>query len=456
MTSPALPPAYDPKEARYWDAEDLLADEQRQFQVCDGCRLCWNLCPAFPALFDAADAVENDVSKLEQPAFNVINDLCFQCKLCWVVCPYTDPHDYDMDVPKLLERANFVKAKDKGIKFSKKLVGDQDRLAKLGGGMMSPMTNFANKFPPSRKIVGMIVDVHDDAILPEYHTETFTAWFKKQYGDALRPANAVKKVALFASCTVNYNDPEIGKACVRVLEHNNIEVVVPEQQCCGMPLADIGDYDGAKRKMDFNLGRLATLVDAGYDIVVPQPTCALVLRDDYPTRSENEAARRVAEHTFEIGHYLTNLARDETLVRDFKYSLGSVGFHVACHTRRQAAGINAPRLLGLIPGTDVATVESCSGHDGTWGVSRQYFPLALKVGKKLFDNLNKQTADVLVSDCPLAARHIQIGTGRRPIHSAQALAAAYGLEGAPEGVGRPLPITPAETPSETPDGEASA
>jgi glycerol-3-phosphate dehydrogenase subunit C len=144
-------------------------------------------------LFDAADAVENDVSKLEQPAFNAINDLCFQCKLCWVVCPYTDPHDYNMDVPKLLERATFQKAKDNGIKFSKKLVGDQDRLAKLGGGMMSPMTNFANKFPPSRKIVGMIVDVHNDAILPEYHMETLTAWFKKQYGNALRPAARSKR-----------------------------------------------------------------------------------------------------------------------------------------------------------------------------------------------------------------------------------------------------------------------
>ena len=445
MASPTHNPAYDPKEDRYWEATDLLAEEQRQFQVCDGCRLCWNLCPAFPALFDAADAVENDVQQLAQPTFDHINELCFQCKLCWVVCPYTEPHEFDMDVPKLLERANFVKAKDKGIRFSKKLVGDQDRLAKLGGGMMSPMTNFANTFGPSRKIIGMIVDVHDDAILPEYKTETFVSWFKKTYGEAVRPASPVKKVALFASCTVNYNDPEIGKACVRVLEHNNVEVIVPEQQCCGMPLVDIGDYDGAKKKMDFNLARLVALVDEGYDIVVPQPTCTLVLRDDYPTRSENEAAKRVAEHTFEISHYLSDLAREKLLVRDFEHALGKVGFHVACHTRRQASGINAPRLLGLVPGTEVSSVESCSGHDGTWGVSRQYFPLALKVGKKLFDNLNESQADVLVSDCPLAARHIQIGTGRRPIHSAQALAAAYGLEGAPESVALTLPRPEAST-----------
>ncbi|MDA1035795.1 MAG: heterodisulfide reductase-related iron-sulfur binding cluster [Chloroflexi bacterium] len=435
-------PVYNPNDERYWQADDLLAEERRTFEVCDGCRLCWNLCPAFPALFESANAVENDLQQLGQPEFDHINDLCFQCKLCWVVCPYTEPHEYNLDVPALLERSNFIKAKKKGVKLAKKLVGDQDRLAKLAGGLASPMTNLTNKLGASRKIVAMVLDVHPDAILPEYHMQTFAAWFQKNYGDALRPENPVKKVAFFASCTVNYNDPEIGKACVRVLEHNNIEVIVPEQRCCGMPLVDIGDYDGATKKMDFNLERLSALVDEGYDIVVPQPTCALVLREDYPTRSkEAQAAKKVAEHTFEFGHYLSDLAREKVLLRDFKHSLGKVGFHVACHTRRQSAGINSPRLLGIIPGTEISALESCSGHDGTWGVSKQYFPLALKVGKKLFDNLNESSADVLVSDCPLAARHIQIGTGRRPIHSAQALAVAYGLDDAPAGVAKALPET---------------
>jgi Fe-S oxidoreductase len=322
-------PTYNPNDTRYWDAEDLLAEEQRQFEVCDGCRLCWNLCDAFPALFDAADAVDNQMHKLDQSTFDHINELCFQCKLCWVVCPYTEPHEFNLDLPALLERANFIRAKKNGIPMAKKLIGDQDRLAKLAGGPAAPMTNFANKFKPSRKIVGVMMNVHDDAILPEYHATTFTSWFKKNYGDGFKPEAPTKKVALFTSCTVNYNEPEIGKACVRVFEHNHVEVIVPEQRCCGMPLADIGDYDGAVKKMDFNLARLSALVDEGYDIVVPMPTCTLVLREDYPTRAENEAAKKVAEHTFEFGHYLTNLAREKVLLRDFQYGLGKIGFHVA-------------------------------------------------------------------------------------------------------------------------------
>jgi glycerol-3-phosphate dehydrogenase subunit C len=430
-------PTYDPKDTRYWDRDDLEAELRRQYDVCHGCRLCWNLCPAFPAMFDITDAAEAADRPLTREELKPVDDLCFQCKLCWVVCPYTDPHEYQLDVPALIERSKYVRAREQGIPLSKKLVADQDRLAKLAGGPLAPLTNLANATKPGRIVAEMITGVHRDAIIPKFHSQTFTSWFRKHYGAAMRPSDApVRKVAFFASCTVDNNEPQIGKACIAVLEHNNVEVVVPEQQCCGMPLADAGDWKGAQGKMDYNLERLVKLVDEGYDIVVPQPTCTLVLRNDYPKHSaEAEAARRVAEHTFEFGHYLVNLAKDKVLQRDFKQGLGKVAFHVACHTRAQAVGANSPRLLGILPDTTVSLVESCSGHDGSWGISKQYFPLSLKVGKKLFDNLAEGAPDVMISDCPLAAHHIELGTGRRPIHTAQALVVAYGLEGA-EKVGR--------------------
>ena len=431
MASPSYNPAYDPNEPRYWDPADLLAEERRQLDVCHGCRLCWNLCPAFPALFDLTDGVDGDFSKVDRNNLNPVHDLCFQCKLCWVVCPYTDPHEYNMDVPRLFTRAKFVRAKEEGIPLTKKVLADQDRLGKMGGGMMAPLTNFANNFGATRRMLELTAGIHHDATVPTYHRQTFGGWFKKTYGAVMKPSeNPVRKVAFFASCTINYNDPHIGKACIKVLEHNNVEVIVPEQECCGMPLSDIGDFKGAEKKRDYNLERLVKLVDAGYDVVVPQPTCTLVLRDEYVRSSpspEAERAKRVAEHTFEFGHYLTGLAREKVLKRDFKNGLGKVGFHVACHTRAQAVGNNSPRLLALVPDTQVTPVEHCSGHDGMWGVSKQYFPLSLKVGKKLYDNLQEGGPDHIITDCPLAARHIELGTKRKPIHTAEALAMAYGL-----------------------------
>jgi len=422
-------PVTNTTDPRYWDEADLLAEQRRQYDVCHGCRLCWNLCPMFPDLFDLTDSVEGEMEQIGAERFAQTEDLCFQCKLCWVVCPYTAPHEYDLDVPRLVARAKFQRAEKNGVGLAKKLTADQDRLAKLAGGPFAPLTNFANKFPPARLMTEAALGIHRKAKLPEYRTQTFPSWFRKRYGDAMRPSGApAGKIALFPGCTSDYSDVQIARAAVAVFERNNVEVVVPEHQCCGMPLMDAGDYKGAAKKRGYNLRRLSALVDDGCDVVSLQPTCALVLRDEYPKMSEDaDAAQKVAEHTYEAGAYLVRMAREKTLKRDFERELGKVAVHVACHTRAQAAGVNSPRLLGIIPGTTVETVESCSGHDGTWGISKKHFPMALKVGEKLFTNLQKNVPDLLVSDCPLAARHIEIGTGRRPVHTMQALAAAYGL-----------------------------
>jgi len=422
-------PAYDPKETRYWDKADLFTEQKRQYKVCDDCRLCWNLCPTFPALFETSEKHEHNFDKITTQELDGIEQFCFQCKLCWVVCPYTSPHEYNLDVPRLIQRSKFVRAKDAGVGIGKKLVGDQDRLGKMAGGMMAPLTNLANSFGPARAMSSVVTGVHPKANLPRFHAESFEGWFKKRHGAAMKPsASPVKKVAFFASCTVNYNNPEIGRACMAIFEHNNVEVVMPEQQCCGMPMMDIGDHAGARKKTDFNLRRLSALVDQGYDIVTPGPTCSYTAKNEWEEMSSDLAlARKVSERMFEMGQYLVQLAREKVLLRDFKVELGQVNFHVACHTRAQAMGNPTARLLGIIPGTTVTSVEACSGHDGVWGVSKQYFPLALKVGKKLYDNMKEGDAAELVTDCPLAARHIEIGTGRRPVHSSQVIAKAYGL-----------------------------
>lgn len=424
-------PASNTNEPRYWDDQDLIAEQRRQYDLCHGCRLCWNLCPVFPDLFNLTDSVEGEMEQISANQFSQIESNCFQCKLCWVVCPYTSPHDYNLDVPRMIARSKFVRAKNEGIPFSKKIIADQDRLAKLAGGVFAPLTNFVNSFSPSRMISELVLDIHRDAKLPQYHTQTFSSWFNQHYGDRLKPSeNPVKKVAFFPSCTIDYNDTQIGKAAISILAHNNVEVILPDHQCCGMPLMDIGEYKKSLDKMNFNLNALSSLIDQGYEIVVAQPTCTLVIREEYPRMSaDEELSQKVAAHTMEIGTFLTQLAREKLLKRDFKNPLGKVAFHVACHTRAQAKGINSPRLLGIIPETSVETSEHCSGHDGSWGVGKNTFPLALKVGEKLFGNLSKNSPDLMVSDCPLAARHIEIGTGIRPVHTVQALAAAYGLHG---------------------------
>lgn len=428
---PKEPPAYNPNEDRYWDGEDLLDDEQRQFEICHGCRLCFNLCPSFPALFDLTDKVDGDLSKLGNADLRPVEDLCYQCKMCYSICPYTPPHEFLMDVPRLLMRKKFVTAKAEGVKLKDRILGDQDLLGKVSS-KVAPLVNLANRIPPNRRIIEMTLGVHRNASLPQYHSETFAAWFKKRYGAAMKPsAEPAGKVAFFHTCTINYNDPEVGKACIQVLEKNNIEVVVPEQECCGMPFVDGGDYSRAHGKMESNLVKLVKWVDEGYDIVAPSPTCSLMLRDEYPANSsESEVAKQIAEHTFEFGHYLWKLNRAKTLNKEFTKSLGTINFHVACHTRAQSIGSPSAHVLEQVPDTTVKAIEQCSGHDGSWGVSKEYHELSLKVGRKLFNNLQQGEPSLLVTDCPQSAMQINHAMGVKPVHTAVALRDAYGLASA--------------------------
>ena len=420
---------HDPKDARYWDEDDLLAEQRRQLDVCHGCRLCWNMCPAFPALFDLTDSLDGDFTRIGPVELEPVESLCYQCKLCWVVCPYTDPHDYRLDIPTLFMRSKFVRARRDGVKLSDKLLADTDRLGRVSSAL-APVSNIVNRAGLSRRVIELFADVHRDAPLPEFYRQTFEAWFRKTHGQSMQPsANPSRRVAFFVSCTVNYNAPEIGRACVEVLRHNNVEVVLPDQRCCGMPMVEAGMLDGFNNKMAFNLASLASLIRDGYDVVTPGPTCAYVLRNEYPEMSEDsETSKLVAGHTFEMGHYLTGMARDGVLNRNFSAGLGKVAFHASCHTRAQAVGIQSARLLRIIPDTEVSIIEQCSGHDGSWGIRKNNREMSLGIGKPLFEKTQALDADVVVSDCPLAGVQIEEGIGIKSVHSMQAMAKAYGLD----------------------------
>ena len=410
----------------FWDEEALLQEERRQFDVCHGCRLCWNFCPAFPELFDRTDLVDGDLSKLTRRDLRRVEDLCYQCKLCSIRCPYTAPHDYDLDVPRLFMRAKFVNTRKEGVKWQDRLMGDTDLLGKLGG-LSAPIANPANNARPIRLVLEKTLGVHRGATLPKFHARTFKSWFRRN-AERLnaRVTPDARKVALFCTCHVNYNDPPVGVACAEVLSHNNVHVVVGEQQCCGMPFIDGGALELARKKIRSNVASHVELVRQGYDIVVPGPTCSYMMKREYPLLETTEDSRLVAEHTFDISEYLWKLKLDDTLKTDFS-PVGKVAYHAPCHTRAQFMGTKGASLLELIPDTEVEQVERCSAHDGAWGVKTASHLVSLKYGERLFKELLASDAAVFVSDCPLAATQIEHGVGTKPVHPMQVLKTAYGI-----------------------------
>ncbi len=260
-----------------------------------------------------------------------IVDHCFQCKLCYINCPYTpsDNHEFALDFPRLLLRYKAIHAKRDGIPFFKRLMTDTDRLGKLAT-KIAPIMNAANKSKFNRFMMEKTAGIHRRKLLPSFESETFGAWFTKKHGgvssfgsvpshpkpagepevdefDNPLPVAPPKHVALFSTCMVNYNATAIGRAAVKVLEHNDVTIAWPgKQECCGMPFCDSGDMDGAIRKLKANVEALWPFVEKGWRVVTLEPSCGLMLRQEYPQLSEGgdpeleRKAKAVAEATRDL------------------------------------------------------------------------------------------------------------------------------------------------------------
>ncbi|HTP42219.1 MAG TPA: anaerobic glycerol-3-phosphate dehydrogenase subunit C [Nitrospiria bacterium] len=444
-----------PAQPIFWDARALEREQRRVFDVCQGCRRCFNLCESFPAMFQRIDEVDGDVDRLGAKDLDRVTALCMNCNVCgFVMCPYTPPHQFEIDFPRLMIRSKAVGARSRGLSWRDRLLSDTDRMGRLNS-RLAPLVNRLFRIRAIRIVMEWVIGIHRDRRLPPFVVTTFPRLFllRRQAkptaepvvpGSGERGASPADKrseaglssprgpqsghrVALFSSCLVDYSYPEIGRAAVDVLEHNGVEVALPAQQCCGMPSMSVGDLSAAVQKAVANVASLLPWIERGYRIVTPMPSCSLMLKKEYPYLLGTPEAQRVADQTSDLCEYLMQLHKEGILRTDFVKPGGTIAYHLPCHLRDQKLGYKSRDLLALIPGTQIQVMEWCSGHDGTWSLEKDYFPLSLKIGRKVFDQVEQTQADLVVSDCSLAGNQIAQATGRPVSHPIEVLRRAYGL-----------------------------
>jgi Fe-S oxidoreductase len=409
--------------ADYFDAGSLERELRRVGDICHQCRRCLPLCPAFPKLFELVDATEQEIAGLSRADFDAVNELCYHCKLCYNHCPYTPPHEWDVDFPALMRRQQLGRARRDGIPLARQLTTRTDLLGKVGA-LVPPLMNFANRNPLSRWLMEKTVGIDREWVQPSYYAETVARWFGRR-GARAASAGAARAV-LFTTCSVNYNDPLVGRAAVEVLEHAGVTVDVCYERCCGMPFTDTGDMQTAASFAQRNVDDLLPFVEAGARVLVPGPSCSLMLKEEYPRLLQSDAARKVAAATRDLMEYLYELARDKQLPREFRRPLGSVAYHAPCHLRHQKIGFRARDLLKLA-GADVTLIDACSGVDGTWGMQARFHDASMAVAAPMLRRIEESGAEHVATDCPLSALRIEEGTGRKPVHPIVLLRHAYGL-----------------------------
>jgi Fe-S oxidoreductase len=428
----------DWKSAAFYDEGALVRELERVFDICHGCRRCVNLCTAFPTLFDLVDASTTlEVDGVEKRDFWKVVDQCYLCDMCFMTkCPYVPPHPWNVDFPHLMLRAKAVKFRKGEVRVRDRVLSATDALGKLAAiPVVAQAVNAANRNALARTVLEKTLGVHRERVLPDYASRKFRSASNASGSFPVRDGkNTPGKVAIFSTCYVNYNEPGMGHDLLAILAHNEIPwVVVEKEACCGMPKLELGDLEAVEALKNRNIPPLAKLAREGYAILTPVPSCTLMFKQELPLLFPGDAGVKAVEDAmFDPFEYFVLRRKDGLLRTDFSRPLGKVSYHIPCHSRVQNMGQKTREMLELVPGTEVSTVERCSGHDGTWGVKREYYESSMKIGRPVFRQMAASSPDWVSSDCPIAARHILQGMGSDAkgavkAHPLTLLRKAYGI-----------------------------
>jgi glycerol-3-phosphate dehydrogenase subunit C len=436
----------------FTDRTKTEAEMHRVFDICHTCRRCFNLCDSFPRLFDLIDGSETgELDSVSAADYEQVADACTLCDMCFMTkCPYVPPHEFNVDFPHLMLRYRAVQhkergtatrgpraAKPRGAELARRELVKTDRNGRLAGAA-APLANWANKNGAARGLLEKIAGVDRQAALPAFHGRTFTMRAKRGAPpvDTSAPA-AGRKAVLYATCFVNYNNPSIGEATRAVLARNGVETEVIYPRCCGMPRLEQGDLAAVATGAREVAATLGAWIDKGYDVIALVPSCALMLKFEWPLIVPDDAAiEKLARATFDISEYIVDIARKEGLAPGLEPLDGGITLQLACHARAQNVGAKAAEMLRLVPQADIAVIERCSGHGGSWGVLKENFATALKVGRPVARQALKNGKPFLSSECPLAGMHILQGMDmlangesvpERALHPIELFARAYGI-----------------------------
>lgn len=428
------------RDPEFYDMKSIEAEMERVFDICHGCRRCFNLCESFPRLFDMVDeSPTGELDSVDKKDYAKVADACTLCDMCFLTkCPYVPPHEFNLDFPHLILRYRAAKRREGEKDFVREQLGQTDRNGKLA----KPVAAIANwatarENTPLRKLIEAVAGIDAEVELPKYHSKTAEDRLKTPIAaDAQGPAFGARKAAIYATCFVDYNTPDTATATAKVLARQGVEARLVYPECCGMPQLEAGDLADVAGRAERVAKHFEPLIDQGFDVVALTASCSLMMKFEWPLiLPENETVKKLARATRDVSEYVVELSKAYGLAPGLSPIEGGVTVHQACHSRAQNMGAKSADMLKLIPDTRVDVVERCSGHGGTFGVMKETYPLAKKVGKPAARQVVQKGAANLCSDCPLACKHLgqmieaEGGDASAPAqsHPIELFARAYGL-----------------------------
>ncbi|MFB6122327.1 MAG: FAD-binding and (Fe-S)-binding domain-containing protein [Haloferacaceae archaeon] len=423
---------FDP--ALDWENENGF---QGMVELCHGCGGCRGpqettggvMCPTYRAADEEIQATRGRANMLRQAMsgdlsdeeqFDVefmheVLDLCIGCKGCSKDCPS------EVDLAKMkVEVANEYHERH-GSSLRDKVFANIDRLNALGSAL-APVSNWAAKVPGARAVMEKTLGIARDRSLPEFKRESLVDWFDARGGPQVTESEADRRVLLFPDTYTTYNAPDAGKAAVEVLEAANVHVRIPRDVAgSGRPPFSKGFLDKARRQARTNVDALAPKVRNGWDVVVVEPSDAVMFQSDYLDLLSGDDAEALAANTYGALEYVDAFRLDETF--DAAGS-GSLTYHGHCHQKATKKDHHAVGVLRRA-GYEVDPLDSgCCGMAGSFGYEAEHFSMSKAVGRILFDQVDDSPGEEVVA--PGASCRTQLGDhyDRKPPHPVRKLADA--------------------------------
>jgi glycerol-3-phosphate dehydrogenase subunit C len=408
------------------EATGVLGDLMRgTLDHCVKCTICETFCPVsnVTPLFPGPKYVGPQAERFRvrgEPSPDTSLDYCSGCGVCTQVCPQ------GVHIAEINTQARARMKETKGVPLRDRVIARPTLAGRLGTPV-APLANAALEAKPLRWAAEKTLGLHRDAPMPKFAGRTFQGWARKH-----ESPSAARRVAYFHGCGANFYEPDTGEHTVAVLEHNGLQVEVPRGQgCCGLPLQSNGLFDDARTYVRRLTAKLAPAARAGTAIVGTSTSCTLMLKREaieILSMEDDADLQVVSEHTYDICEFLLGLHDEGALRTDFRELPITVTYHAPCQQQGHGIGKPALDLLALIPGlTVIENDATCCGVAGTYGLKAEKYPIAMKVGAGLFEQIRAAKPELAVCDSETCRWQIEKASGVKSVHPVELLYRAYGL-----------------------------